>query len=187
MNITIVLLIFSLAIKGLYIPLNRRRSQFYWKIPLDNKIPLLPFFTIFYLLYHPGVFSTYILLWNTPHINRFLLSIIISYIISTIFWYFIPNGVSRPILTQSTILHNILRFIYKHDGDTNGFPSAHVFVSLICGHFLSTAFPAGAIMIWPSILLIILSTVFTKQHYMIDILGGMLVYIVTLYAFTVLM
>lgn len=180
MNITYVLLICALLIKSIYIPLNRRKSKFYWKIPFDNKIPLIPVFVIPYALYHLGVYSSFFILWKTSYINQFLLSIIVSYVIAAVFWYLFPNGVSRPTLTHNSHLYKMLRLIYKHDGDTNGFPSAHVFVSLICGHFLSLAFPAAVLIIWPLVICIILSTVFIKQHYVIDILGGMVVYLLTL-------
>lgn len=181
MSTTIVLLILALATKSLYVPLNRRKSRFYWKIPLDNRLPLIPIFVVPYVLYHLGVFASYIILWNTKYINQFLLGIIVSYAIGTAFWYLFPNGVSRPTLIHDTHLYKLLKFIYKHDGDTNGFPSAHVFMSLICGHFLSFAFPAAALIIWPLVICVILSTIFTKQHYIVDMLGGMAVYVLTLY------
>lgn len=187
MNITIILLLVSLSIKSLYIPLNRRKSRFYWKVPFDDKIPLIPFFVIPYIFYHVGVYSSYFLLWHTPYMNSFLLSVIVSYAVAIIFWYLFPNGVYRPILLHNSPMYRLLQLIYKHDGDTNGFPSAHVFMSLICGHFISLAFPFYAGVTWLFAVLTILSTIFTKQHYVVDILGGIIVYVMTLFTVTLIM
>ena len=130
----LILLLLLLPIKSLYIPLNKRRSKYYWKLPLDDKIPLIPIFIVPYLLHHPGIIFTGIVLWNTPYISPFLLSLIISYSIAIIFWYFVPNGVHRPPAIHASYFTSWINKLYTHDGDTNGFPSAHIFVALLCGH-----------------------------------------------------
>jgi len=175
----LILLLLLLPIKSLYIPLNKRRSKYYWKLPLDDKIPLIPIFIVPYLLHHPGIIFTGIVLWNTPYISPFLLSLIISYIIAIIFWYFVPNGVHRPPAIHTSYFTSWINKLYTHDGDTNGFPSAHIFVALLCGHRLSFVFPQFIPYIWTSISLVVLSVLFTKQHYIIDIAGGVAVYFIS--------
>jgi len=175
------LLLLLLPLKSLYLPLNKRKSKYYWRLPIDNKIPLIPLFIIPYLLHHPGVIFTGIVLWNTPHISLFLLSLIISYIIAVIFWYYIPNGVRRPPAIHTSFFTPWINKLYKHDGDTNGFPSAHIFVALLCGQYLSLAFPQFIFPIWASISLVVVSVLFTKQHYIIDIAGGVVVYFISFY------
>jgi membrane-associated phospholipid phosphatase len=66
-----------------------------------------------------------------------------------------------------------------HDGDTNGFPSAHIFVALLCGHYLSLVYHNFIPAIWLAILTVVLSVLFTKQHYIIDIAGGIIVYLLS--------
>ncbi len=175
----LILLLILLPLKSLYIPLNRRKSKYYWKLPIDDKIPLIPIFIIPYLLHHGGLVLTGIVLWNTPYISLFLLSLIISYCVAIIFWFFIPNGVRRPPSFPKSIFSPLITTLYMHDGDTNGFPSAHIFVALLCGHYLSFAFQNLIPYIWVCISLVVLSVLFTKQHYVIDIAGGIVVYLVS--------
>ena len=174
MNTNFLLLIL-LILKSLYIPLNHRTPRFYWKFPLDDRIPLIEFFVIPYTAYVLYLILSVIFLWKTPHINNILLGLIFSYLISSVIWYFFPNGVKRPVISGNKLLHRLLKFIYHHDHDSNGLPSAHVFVTLICSFYLSFVYFQYAPFIWIIAFSIILSTLFTKQHYLVDILGGAMV------------
>jgi len=168
-----MLLIF-LIVKSVYLPLNKRKSKYYWKIKFDDKIPFIPIFVIPYVGYFFYVIATIIYLWNTMYVNSFFITYIISYLFAGLFWYFIPNGVKRPKIEKKDIFNRLTKFIYKYDDDTNGFPSAHIFATLICSYFLFLAFPEQLISILAVTILISLSTVFVKQHYVLDILGGIL-------------
>ena len=176
----ILLLVLFLLIKSIYLPLNKRQSKYYWKIKLDDVIPLIPIFIIPYLGYFIFIISTIILLWSTKYINNFFITYIISYIIAGLFWYFLPNGVKRPKIYKKDIFSKLTALIYKYDDDTNGFPSAHIMASLICSYFLMIAFPEYLILIWSINFLICISTVFVKQHYILDILGGIIFFWISL-------
>lgn len=95
--------------------------------------------------------------------------------------YFYPNYIMlRPNASQigNGICGNIVNIIYQSDTPTNVFPSMHVFCSVACyiavkgnealmkSHsmrFINTA----------SVLLICCSTVFLKQHSVIDVVGAL--------------
>lgn len=177
----LLLLLILIPLKSLYIPLNKRKSTYYWKLPIDDKIPLIPIFIVPYLLHHPGVILAGIALWNGAYISSFLLSLIISYIIAVIFWFFVPNGVRRPPIIHNSFFTPLIRKTYALDGDTNGFPSAHIFVTLLCGHYMSLGFPHLVPYIWTAVSTVVLSVLFTKQHYIIDIAGGIAVYLISFY------
>ncbi|MFA6081034.1 MAG: phosphatase PAP2 family protein [Patescibacteria group bacterium] len=173
----IFLLILFLLVKSVYLPLNKRKSRYYWKIKIiDDNIPLIPVFIIPYLGYFIYIIATIIFLWNSSVINIFFVTYIISYIIAGFFWYFIPNGVKRPVIKGKDIFSKLITLIYKYDDDTNGFPSAHIFGTLICSYFLSLVFPQQTILIWLVNFLICISTVFVKQHYVLDIVGGIITF-----------
>lgn len=177
----IFLLILFIVVKSLYVPLNKRKSTYYWKSKLDDKIWFMPIFVVPYVGYFLFIIVSIVGLWNSVHIDNFLISYIIAYLIAELFWYFFPNGVKRPMITGGGHLKKIVAFIYLHDGDTNGFPSGHVFGTLICSYYFSLAFPSMAVGTWIFGSLIIASTVLIKQHYLVDILGGFFVFIASLY------
>lgn len=170
----ILLLFILLLVKSIYLPLNKRKSKYYWKIKFDDSIPFIPVFIIPYIGYFFYVIATIIFLWNTKYINNFFITYIISYILAGLFWYFVSNGVKRLKIERKDIFSRLTKFIYKYDDDTNGFPSAHIFATLICPYFLFLAFPEKLVSILVATILISLSTVFVKQHYILDILGGFL-------------
>jgi|SRR3989339_854353 len=178
----IFLLIIFLLVKSIYLPLNKRKSKYYWKIKFDDSIPFIPIFIIPYLGYFIFIILTIILLWNTKYINNFFITYIISYILSGLFWYFVPNGVKRPKIYKKDIFSKLTSLIYKYDDDTNGFPSAHVLASFICSYFLLMAFPEWSLIIWIINFLICISTIFVKQHYVLDILGGIIFFLISIWA-----
>jgi membrane-associated phospholipid phosphatase len=177
----ILLLSVFLLVKFLYLPLNKRKSKYYWKIDFDNKIPLIPVFIIAYVGYFFYIPVTVILLWNTKYIDIFLITYSLSYILAEIFWLFVPNGVKRMPINKKDVFSRFTSFIHLHDDDTNGFPSAHVITSLVCSYFLALVFPQSIVTIWIVSFLICISTVLVKQHYILDILGGILFSIASIY------
>ncbi|MEK7598018.1 MAG: phosphatase PAP2 family protein [Patescibacteria group bacterium] len=172
----IFLLIIFLLIKSIYIPLNKRGSKYYWKIKFDDRIPLIPIFVIPYIGFYIYILTTIIFLWNSKYINNYFITYIISYILACLFWFFVPNGVKRPKIYNTDIFSRITTYVHKYDNDTNGFPSEHVFATLICSYFLALAFPEHSILIWSINFFICISTVFVKQHYILDILGGIITF-----------
>jgi membrane-associated phospholipid phosphatase len=178
----VALLIMLLAVKTMYLPLNRRKSKYYFESSYDKYIPLVPWFVIPYIAYFPFIVIAITRIWNTPNITAMLISMIVAYLVAITIWYIWPNGVARPSIENSSLMHRVLAFVYRSDGDTNGFPSAHVFVSLMCGYYLALTFPQYAWVAWSSAGAISLSTLFTKQHYIFDIPGGILVFAVAVFA-----
>lgn len=172
MSTNIVLLIVFLLVSALYVPLNRRKSRYYWASRYDRHIPLIPIFVLPYISFFPYIAFTVGALWNTLYETPLLIALIVAKSIALTFWYVFPNGVMRPEITGNTWFHRFLFMIYRHDRDGNGFPSSHVFVSLICAYFLAIAYPVYTPVIWIIAILIVFSTVFTKQHYVVDVFGG---------------
>ncbi len=160
---------------GLYHPLNLRPSRYYWSLPFDLKVPLIPGWVWVYVTYFLMLPGSIILTWSTPYGKSLLIAILIAKGISLPIWYFWPNGVKRPQLGKiDNLSTRLLSLIYKHDGDTNGCPSSHVFTSMIGGWYLAQAFPNLSLLFltWGS--LITISTLYTKQHYVIDVIFGLL-------------
>jgi len=85
-----------------------------------------------------------------------------------------PTYVVQPELTGSDILTNILRSIQIAGGDHDALPSAHIYATVLLALFYHEWYPRYK-WLWLSIVLIVsLSTLFTQQHYIADVLGGYL-------------
>lgn len=171
---TLFLSIVALASMGLYYPLNKRPAKYCWKCFLDDSVPFWEVFIVPYLLYFPLVLSAAAVLSQTLWWKPYLLTIIGASLSAAVFWYCFPNGVQRTRRKSTNIYRRVINTLYTHDNDTNGFPSAHVYISVLTGAFLSLAFPLWSVPIAFAAFLIVISTVLVKQHYVVDIVGGTL-------------
>lgn len=170
----IILLLLSLLSFFGYMVTNRMPYTRNLETWIDKKIGYYSIFVIPYLGLFPFIIIAYYYLASSEYNLNFLVAIIIANVSAAIFWYFYPTGVRRYEVKEKHIFAKTLNFIYQHDGDVNGFPSGHVFVSLICSYFLYLS-RAEWWSMWVVVsILITLSIVFTKQHYVVDILGGVM-------------
>jgi membrane-associated phospholipid phosphatase len=80
----------------------------------------------------------------------------------------------RPSFVPQGFSDGLLQWIYEVDTGWNAFPSLHVghstLVALLCWKYRRSLFPVAA----AGSLLISASTVLIKQHYVVDIPGGIL-------------
>lgn len=168
-----VLLLFSL-----YLPVNRPFGEeiFDFETFVDELIPLWTPFIVIYLSY-------FVLLALTPvyfiKINEFkwlkigLLAVIIACLIAYIFYYLFQNKVERPVIENGNIFDWLYTYLNLGVAQYNALPSLHVAISTIVGIIFYTVRSKffKPILVW--VALIIASTVFTKQHYFLDILAGL--------------
>lgn len=157
----------------LYEPLTHRPPHLYMASWLDKDTPLLPLFVIPYLALFPYVVLGVILMLATPFASAYYATIVIAQLAAAVFWYFLPTGVHRPRHMHPGPLTSALKFVYGHDGEANAFPSAHVFGAFITSYYLAAAFPTLAFLWWVIGFFIALSTVFVKQHNLLDVVGGL--------------
>ncbi len=159
----------------LYFPLNRRRSKYYWKSPIDKEIPFIPIFVIpyyFYLLYAP---LSLLIIWLLVEqlFKQILIAFIIANLTAAFVWYLFPNGIRRPKVKRRGFMISLVKDLYSADRyDTNAFPSNHVYGAIICSYYLSLGFPSVAWLFSLVGLSIVVSTILVKQHHVIDLVGG---------------
>ena len=163
-------------------------------VPLDEIIPFTPFNEVFiipyilWFIYIPVVFI-FIYFQGKNEFYRMcaylFLGMTICLVICTVF----PNGLALR-LKDNEISHNIfgsiIRFLYKADTPTNVLPSIHVFatisahICLVHSQGLKTGVAARRIKLGSLILTICicLSTIFLKQHSVVDLVTGALLSLV---------
>lgn len=150
-------------------------------VPLDNKIPFIEQFIIPYILWYGFVAAgvLYFFFTNKQDFYRmivFLISGMTAFlIISTVY----PNGLMlRPDLGgRDNVFIDLVKSLHSIDTPTNVFPSIHVYNTL--GVWIAiikskTLQKHKWIQIASTILSIsiILSTMFLKQHSVIDVIGA---------------
>lgn len=151
--------------------------------PLDEKIPFCEIFSIPYYFWFAYIVVTllYTGFFDVPSFKKYMWFIIITYSLTLIFYLIFPNKQElRPTeFLRDNIFTKIVAATYTIDTNTNVFPSIHV-IGGIASLFAFWHSKHFSTFVWRLIntiitILICLSTVFMKQHSVLDIVGGVVV------------
>ncbi len=155
----------------------------------DRMVPVIPEFTSIYLICYIFWALNYILniFWalnyilicriGKEHMYRFLVGDFLSRVICGVIFVLLPTTLVRPEITGTGFWDQALRMVYSIDQSANLFPSIHCLVSWFCyigirGKREIPQWYRRFSMIFA--LLVCVSTQVTKQHYIIDVAGGLL-------------
>ena len=150
---------------------------------LDDMIPFVRQFVLVYVLWYPLMLGTtlYLLLKDRRAFLRYARSVVLGLTACMLTFVLLPSGQNlRPAEVPGNDLTAwMVRAIYAADTNTNVFPSMHVVGTLaaVIGIFDSRSAPRGVQ--WGVAALGVLinaSTVLIKQHSVLDILGGVVLY-----------
>jgi membrane-associated phospholipid phosphatase len=160
----------------IYILLNHGPAVLSLRTPLDIALPVVPIFVIPYDSLQPIIYITLIifLLTRTRLFQSACLALIMAWFVSYGFYIFLQTEVLRPVLTDNDLLTRMIRDVYASDNPFNDFPSLHTSLSsIIAVHWFRVDRRLGMVIaIWTA--LIVTSTVLIKQHYVADVLSGVL-------------
>ena len=164
----------------IYIWLNQHHQRAEILITgLDKAIPFMKVFILPYISWYPFMFVTlcYLCLKDRNSYYKTLISITIGLLTCYTIYYFFQTTVPRPDLQGGDLLVTMVNMVYAHDQPYNCFPSIHCLTSylIIKGMFKSkvknkTNFPFVA----TSGMLIIISTLFVKQHVVLDVFAAIM-------------
>ncbi len=147
---------------------------------LDKQIPFVKEWVLIYVLCYLFWTVNYILIAREGKETcyRFVFTDMIAKLLCGIIFIVFPTTNIRPTLSGNDITSRLMDFIYQIDPATNLFPSIHCLVSWFC--FIGIR-SSKKIPLWYKAfscifaILVFASTQFTKQHYLIDIAGGVLI------------
>lgn len=148
---------------------------------LDRRIPFAPAWVSVYVLSFPFWAVSYILAARENSCQdwfRFVFADMASRLVCGLIFLLYPTTNLRPAITGDGFWDWAMGVIYALDPPLDLFPSIHCLVSLMCylgirrcGR-IATWYRQGTLLF---AVLIFASTQFTKQHYLVDIAGGIAV------------
>lgn len=147
------------------------------EISLDKTIPFKAIFIIPYIYWYIFIFVglIYILYKSRVEYSRIFISIVIGMCCCYIIYYLFPTQINRPFVDNSNILSKLVNFIYNLDKPFNCFPSIHVLNTYFIMRYTKKIYSKKFFYYTQIVgLLIILSTVFIKQHFVLDIIGSII-------------
>ena len=158
--------------------------------PLDDYIPFCAWFVIpyfFWFVFLIGI-HLYTLLFDVPAFRHLLAYIMFTYTASTVIFVLFPNCQAfRPaVMPRDNILTDIVAWLYSFDTNTNVCPSLHVVgsVAVMLAAWDSKHFstPGWKIAFGISAFLVSISTIFLRQHSVLDLLAAIPVCMLGYYA-----
>ncbi len=175
LNKRILLFILIYSIQLLYIPTSERVSG---GIEPKLSIDIFPIWVIwvipYVLCYALWLFSViWIILYTEDRVFRsFLAACVFTFTFGVIIFIFVPTYVRPATLPGNDVLTSLLRMLHEKWGRYDAFPSGHIYITTLLTLFFSRWYPRQKLL-WILILVIVsFSTLFTGQHYILDVIGG---------------
>ncbi len=138
---------------------------------LDQIFPLVPAFIIVYLSGYIQAMMPYFVLKDIRTVRKGAIVYLVAITVAYIVFLLLPVKIDRPLLLGTDIFTIILAKAYMIDKPYNLFPSLHVVLSFIPAFLcFRENRKYGFMFVWSAI--IALSTLFVKQHFIVDVLSG---------------
>lgn len=174
----LLLVILVLAIQSIYSPTSSRTTGgFEPRLPIDI-FPIWAVWVLPYVLCYILWISS--ILWalfkmEDQLFRSFIAAFVFTCTVSVSIFIFLPTYVRSSVIAGSDIFSSLLQFIHENWGRYDAFPSGHVYITTLLALFYSRWYPNRKLL-WTLIVIIVsFSTLFTGQHYVADIFGGLLV------------
>jgi membrane-associated phospholipid phosphatase len=176
-----ILFLTLLAVLSLYLAINRLMS---WQgdgttveIWLDQYVPFWPIWGVPYVLsiiwWGVAALWAYLKMEDSLYV-AFITGWISACLIGYAIFIFYPNYMVRPQVTGTGWAEELIRFIYANDRTYNAFPSQHLWDTVIITLIWSRWKPKWRWLLWSLTLIVAMSTLFTGQHWIMDVIGGTL-------------
>jgi membrane-associated phospholipid phosphatase len=152
------------------------RRQFTPELPLDRRLPLLPAWAIVYgAAYLFLIVLPVLVVREREHVRRMYLAYLVAWAVAYVCFLLLPTPAPRPaeVVGQGFAVWG-LRFLYSADPPWNCFPSLHVahsVVSALSCYRVHRTLGSAALL---CALLVAVSVLLSKQHYVLDVIAGML-------------
>lgn len=157
---------------------NNTRGIYQLITTIDINIPFVKEFIIPYILWYPFIILSllYICLKDLKVYYKTLITLNLCLLSCYLIYYFFQTTVPRPYIYGNDIFSYLTLLIYKFDKPFNCFPSIHVVTSylMIKGmNSINCSKRVKLTTIFMSIFIII-STLFVKQHVIMDVISAIL-------------
>ncbi len=177
------LFIILLVVLSFYLPINRlARGGTTVDIWLDQYVPFWPIWIVPYLLSIPwwllSALWAYLKMEDALFV-AFVSAWISACLIGYAIFIFYPTYMVRPETTGTGWAEWLIRFTYTNDRTYNAFPSQHLWDTVTVTLAWSRWKPKWRWPLWGLTVIVALSTLFTGQHWIMDVVGGTVLAVIT--------
>jgi membrane-associated phospholipid phosphatase len=171
-------LVIILALLVIYFPINRMvTGGWALSLPIDKYIPLYPPALIPYLMgsFLFVAFPIRASLYSKKYeFEAYIISFLTATVISYVIYLTLPTFIIRPEVHSQDYFSKAIMLLYQNDYPHNAAPSGHTFYTVISFLYIKRWNPKVQGISLTVALLIIASTLLTKQHYVLDVISGLI-------------
>lgn len=141
---------------------------------IDNALPLIPWFILFYLLAYIFPLAAFFIAETKKELKLILKTFILMFLTASVIFIIFPVAIQHQEIATTDIFSGMLAFLRSQlDNQWNAFPSFHVASAFLTSLIvIKKKKKQGTILMLLGIL-IMLSTLFTRQHVILDVLAGL--------------
>jgi len=154
----------------------RKPISLYTKI--DDYFTLKPWWIWVYSgVYYPIIVFMIFSFQDFRHFNYTVFSFFMLLMCQMIFFVFMPVQTPdewRAAVNGDSITHRFMRYVQTLDKTSNCFPSMHMSVSSLTAMHLQMNYPEFGNWVWTFPVAIAFSALYTKQHFFMDLIPGVL-------------
>lgn len=164
------------AIQSVYFPTSQATSGgILPKLSIDV-IPVYPIWVVpYYFTYPVWLFAIYWTLFklDARSFRAVIAGALLTVTVGVLAFVFFPTYIELPVILGDDIFSAMLRAIQLAGGTHAALPSAHNYGTMLVCAFAMHFYPRKR-WLWIAILIVIaLSTLFTGQHYILDVVSGL--------------
>ena len=152
----------------------------------ERHIPLVPETVVAYLAIFPYVILSFYNIQNYRQFRNAVFAIFVIGFVSGIIFFIFPSTMARPLVLEDNPFSWVLGTLHELDRPYNLFPSLHVSFSVLTALIKTRIAQRLKFFHWGAAALISISTLFVKQHALVDIAGGIIVAVLAFSVFIVL-
>ena len=159
--------------------ITQKLAHFDFSLPADDAVPFIPAFSVIYVLAYVQWIVGFILIARDSRglCYRVISGEMISKLICMALFLLVPTAMTRAEIASDGFFDTLVGYIYQMDAADNLFPSIHCLESWVCfrgAMQMKKAVPRYRYFNFLFSLLVFASTVFIKQHVVVDIIAGVL-------------
>lgn len=167
------------AIQALYGPTSQNLTGgLAPKIALDALIPLWPIWVVPYALCYPLWLTAFLYAaWKmeTRLYRALIAACLFTFSVGILTFVLFPTYVDLPTLTGADAFSALLRKLQVAGGRYDALPSGHIYITTLLALFHTRWHPRQKWFWLAAWIVIALSTLFTGQHYILDVVAGLAV------------
>ncbi|HEY3444976.1 MAG TPA: phosphatase PAP2 family protein [Myxococcales bacterium] len=145
----------------------------YLSTALEDHISLRPAYSLLYVLLYPIFALPYLVVRDPAVMRRLITADVVMIAVCSVFFVAVPVGVLRPPLPVTDDLGTwVLTQVWSSDVSWNCMPSEHCMAAMIAALACWESDKRVGAFAFLATFCIGLSTLFTKQHYLVDVVVG---------------